>query len=140
MWGTSDGKITGRGQVQLCVSVSSNFKRWSRTLVQQPCTFSSLLTSPWLAALCPFTTAAGVHSLASPGGRQLGTETSPTNAPILRSRDRGTLGCLLRVFVRTTGRGERKKGCLIKPHDKWQDKGNSITPHNDVTKKDEELK
>lgn len=27
-----------------------------------------------------------------------------------------------------------------KPHDKWEDKGNSVTLRNDVTKKDEELK
>lgn len=43
--------------------------------------------------------------------------------------------------MHTTARGGGKEERVsYKPHDKWEDKGNSITLHNDVTKKDEELK
>lgn len=38
------------------------------------------------------------------------------------------------------GIGGEEERVSHKPHDKWEDKGNSVTLRNDVTKKDEELK
>lgn len=69
------------------------------------------------------------------------TRTSLSKAPTQRCRARGPLGYLLRVFMHTMEQaGGEEERVSHKPHDKWEDKGNSVTLRNDVTKKDEELK
>lgn len=70
--------------------------------------------------------------------QQVGTRTLWPRLPPSAAEPEA-LWAVCSVFMHTMAQAGEKERVSHKPHDKWEDNGNSITLHNDVTKKDEEL-